>query len=317
MTLATVNTREPLVTPVKDTGSQGPTRAISQYRGQLVNAVSDFLALQAAKGRAPKTIRNYRQELTRWATFCQARGIETVDQYRLSDHAVYITSLQNRGLKGGTIDLTNTLIKVFTKRWAKDGLVPRDPLEDFDRQGSEKPLPKALPWELVEEHIRLVKSRYAIVVARDRFLIRLISYTGLRPGEALALRRADVDLDKRQLRLLGTKGREATWQPYPDKFQPFLEEWMMAAAARWTASEWLVPSRTGKRLRLREVQASFKSYGIATPHVYRHTYGTFLLEQGASIREVQEMLRHKNIQTTVRYLKVFDSKRRALANLVK
>lgn len=317
MAIATVNTRESLVPARKDTGSQERTDAISQYRGQLVNAVPDFLALQAAKGRSPKTIRNYRQELTRWTAFCKARGILSVDQYRLSDHAVYITSLQNRGLKGGTIDLTNTLIKVFTKRWAKDGLVPRDPLDDFDRQGSEKPLPKALPWELVEEHIRMVKSRYAIVVSRDRFVIRLIAYTGLRPSEALSLRRADVDLDKRQFRLLATKGREATWQPYPDKLQPYLEEWLMLSAGRWPSSEWLLPSRTGKMLRLREVQSSFRSHGIATPHVYRHTYGTFLLEQGASIREVQEMLRHRNIQTTVRYLKVFDSKRRALANLIK
>lgn len=317
MAVIELNQRIPRTTSRKDTSSAQEKDAISQKAGPLVLEVEEFLAIQRAKNRAPKTITNYRQTLGAWAAYCASKGVSSVAGYRLADHAVYLTQLQNRGLKGGTIDLTNTLIRVFTRWAARSGKVERDPLADFDRRGSEKPMPKALPWELVDVHLGMVKSRYATVVMRDRFLIRLITRTGLRPGEALSLRRLDVDLQRRQLRLENTKGRESAWQPYGDALHPFLEEWLLESARVWPDSEWLFPSRTGKRLRLREVQASFKEYGIATPHVYRHTHATYLMEQGAGVREVQEMLRHKNIQTTVRYLKVVDQRKRALANLIK
>jgi integrase/recombinase XerD len=301
----------------KDVASAPTIDAFSQAGGPLVSDIEEFLAVQLAKNRARKTLINYRQTLFPWAAFCVGRGVVSIDKYKLADHAVFLTAMQNRGLKGTTIDLTNTMLRVFTKWAAREGKVKRDPLEDFDRTASEKPLPKALPWELVEAHILQVKSRYATVVLRDRFLIRLISYTGMRPNECLKLRRLDLDLQRRQFRLENTKGGEATWQPYPEKLHPYLEQWIAESHRVWPAAEWLFPSRTGKKLRLREVQAAFKSYGIATPHVYRHTYGTYLLEQGANIVEVKEMLRHKNIQTTVKYLKIFDSRRRSLANLIK
>jgi site-specific recombinase XerD len=318
LALETLSQRVPRTQSAKDTGSRASEDAISRDSGALVNCIEDFIALLVAKNRSPKTIVNYRQALRVWSQrFCAGRGITRIADYRLADHAVFLTGLQNRGLKGGTVELTNTLVRVFTKWCMKEGLIAKDPLADFDRTPTEKPLPKALPWELVDVHIGMVKSRYAIVVARDRFLIRLISRAGLRPGEALVLRRMDVDLIRRQLRLEGTKGHEATWQPYSDGLHPFLEEWLSDSTRTWPTAEWLFPSRTGKRLRLREVQAAFKGYGISTPHVYRHTYGTYMLEQGANVRDVQDMMRHKNINTTVRYLKVSDQRRRTLANLIK
>jgi len=280
--------------------------------------VEEFVAVQVARNRSKKTLTNYRQVVGRsWVAFCLARGINDVAQYKLAHHAVWLSQLQEKGLKGTTIDLYNTLVRVFTAWCAKQEYITRNPLEDFDRSASEKPLPKALPWSILEEHIGLVKSRYRIVVLRDRFLIRLLAYTGLRLGESLSLRRVDVDLKQRQVRLENTKGREATWQPFPEKLLPYLEEWVEASYREWPNSEWLLPSRTGGAMPTYEIQRAFKRYGIATPHVYRHTNATYLLEQGAGLREVQVMLRHKNVQTTIRYLKIVDQRRRAIANFIK
>jgi len=299
-------------------GSRKPEFAKGGAPGQVVNAIDFFLMLLQSKNRSANTLRNYKQTLERWRSVVSERGVTDVTQYTMAHHAVYLTELQARGLKGTTIDLANALVRNFTNFCYEQGLVQRDPLLGFDRNGSEKPLPKPLPWEMVEEHIARIKGRYTLAVARDKLLVRLMAYTALRVGEALALKRTDLNLELRQLTLEGTKGKEAYQHPFPTKLVPYLEEWVTTAYRQWPTSVWLFPSRTGGRLQPREVQKAFKRYGIASPHTYRHTNLTYLMElTGGDLKAVQEMARHKDIKSTMKYLKLWDVKKRAVADLIK
>jgi site-specific recombinase XerD len=286
--------------------------------GTLVNAKATFMMVLAGLNRSPNTLRNYDLTLERWRMSLAERGVTHIRQYTLAQHAVYLNQLASRGLKGTTVDLANALLRGFTKFCFEQGLVDRDPLLGFDRSGSEKPLPKALPWGMVEEHLLKVKSRYMLAAARDRFLIRLMAWTGLRVGEALALKRADVNVELRTIRLVGTKGKEAYQHPFTAKLVPYVEEWVLSSSRQWPTSPWLIPSRTGGRMTTRAIEKAFKRYGIEPPHTYRHTYGTHIMElTNGDLKAAQEMLRHKDIKSTMKYLKLWDVKKRALADLIK
>lgn len=290
--------------------------AIQTETGSTVrDAVDAFQAYQAMKGAAQNTVRNYSYVLDDWAADMGQRGASELSQVTMAKLTPWVMAMSD--LKDTTVAYKVTLLKTFLKWCEQEDFIAKSPMRNFTRNAPEKPLPTIVPWELVEEHILLIKNRYRIAEARDKTLVRLISRTGLRPGESLKLLRSDVSLKERTIRVVGVKGKVGEVIVYPDSLSPFLDEWVLDSLRVWPNAEYLFPSRTGARLALREVQRCFQKYGIEHPHAYRHAYATHLLELGADIREVQVMLRHKSITTTTVYTHVMEKRRRSLANLIK
>lgn len=317
MATEAVNARESAQNTLQSTISEWRKTAFSYPPESFEAAISEFLDYQEARGASKHTIQNYSRTLRAWSTWVREKRYKArLDQYTLGDHAAWLMSMQDSH-KGTTVDSYHAIVSSCMVWSFKEGRLPKNPLGNFKKRLAEPPLPKALPWEMVEVHIAQVKSRYAIVQLRDRMVIRLMARTGLRPGEVVMLQRSSVDVEEKRLIVVNTKGRLPRSVYYPDAIHPYMLEWLEASYRQWPNSPWLFPSRAGKQYYVRDLQKAFRDYGVATPHSYRHTWATKAMEEGASLRDIQDVLGHKNIQTTTIYTRIVDARKKAIANLIK
>ena len=285
----------------------------------------EFLVhLQVEKGRSPLTLSAYRRDLRRFVAFLDEREHRTIADATAADVATFATSLRASGLAASST--TRTLVAVRTMhRWlAAESLLDHDPAATVETPGLPAPLPKALSQEQVMtlldtvEQAVLTSDRSAFAL-RDRALLETLYGTGTRVSEVCGLRFGDVDLDGALLRVLGKRSKERivplgrhairTLGEYLDEGRPVLvpSQWRSRddADAVFLGSKGSRLTRQGAWLVLqkRASDAGLSSAHIS-PHVLRHSCATHLLDNGADIRTVQELLGHASVSTTQIYTRV-------------
>lgn len=291
---------------------------------ELPLEVEEFLVhLQVEKGRSPLTLSAYRRDLRRYVAFLteRRRDVATATD---GDVAAFATSLRASGLAASST--TRTLVAVRTMhRWlAAESVLDHDPASRVETPGLPAPLPKALSEEQVMILLDSVEtavsdSERSAFALRDRALLETLYGTGIRVSELCGLRFGDVDLDGALLRVLGKRSKERivplgrhairTLGDYLDGGRPLLEptRWRTRddADAVFLGSKGSRLTRQGAWLVLqkRAAEAGLSSAHIS-PHVLRHSCATHLLDNGADIRTVQEMLGHASVSTTQIYTRV-------------
>jgi integrase/recombinase XerD len=277
--------------------------------------VEGFLALLAAQ-RAPKTVEAYRRDLAalhNWLGGPVARlSTEQLERY--------LAELRAAGLAPSTIARRVAAIRSFFRHQALLGVRTDNPAAELDLPRRTRTLPRTLSPAEAE---RLVESANGATPRdlRDRALVELLYGAGLRVSEAVSLHKGSVDLDARIVRCIGKGskervvpvGRQATQalRRYLGRGRPFLdvrhrpELFLNAKGGGLT--------RAGMFLILRRLAAKA---GLEPervhPHLLRHSFATHLLEGGADLRSVQEMLGHADLATTELYTHVSDRRRREL-----
>ena len=277
--------------------------------------VEGFLALLATR-RAPKTVEAYRRDLTAFAAWLD-RPIGSVTTERLEQ---YIAELRAAGLSPATIARRVAAIRSFFRHQTLLGARGDNPAAELELPRRRRTLPRTLSAAEAE---RLVEAASGTTprALRDRALVELLYGAGLRVSEATSLHRTGVDLDNRLVRCVGKGskervvpiGREAAQalRRYLSRGRPFLDRrhrpelFLNAKGGGLT--------RAGIFLILRQLAAKA---GLEPervhPHLLRHSFATHLLEGGADLRSVQEMLGHADLATTELYTHVSDRRRRQL-----
>lgn len=277
-------------------------------------AVEDFLAhLRVERGVSPATIGAYRSDL---ADFAMARDVGTTWS-RSADAAVaYLAArgrrgrAQDRGLAPTSLRRRAAAIRAFYRFAFGEGLIGVDVAAHLDLPRQPRLLPDTLT---VDETIRLIE-----VIGedrlRDRALLELLYAAGLRVSEALGLDREDLSLDGGFVRVIG-KGDRERLVPVGDVALEWLTRWLdgpraaalTANAAAQRGGPLFVGDR-GRRLARQQAWAAVKAAaqraGLSarvSPHTLRHSFATHLLEGGADLRIVQELLGHASISTTQLY----------------
>jgi integrase/recombinase XerD len=277
--------------------------------------VEGFLTLLAAR-RAPRTVEAYRRDLTAFgAWFGRALGTATTD-----DLERYLAELRAQGLAGTTIARRIAALRAFFRHQVLLGLRRDNPAAELDLPRRRRRLPRTLSPAEAE---RLIDAATGTTprALRDRALVELLYGGGLRVGEAVALTKGDVDLDARLVRAFGKGNRERVvpigraaadaLRRYLSRGRPFLDSRRRAEIflnARGGAL-----TRAGVFLILRTLagRAGLEPERVH-PHLLRHSFATHLLEGGADLRSVQEMLGHADLATTELYTHVSDRRRREL-----
>jgi integrase/recombinase XerD len=265
---------------------------------ELPLEAEDFLLhLVVEKGRSPLTISAYRRDLRRYCEFLtsRGRGLESATPDDVNDFA---TSLRAGGLAPASS--TRTLVAVRNlHRWlAAEEVLPLDPTLSMETPKLPRPLPKALSEEQVLALLGTVEARLEVdrdpLALRDMALLEVLYGTGARISEVCGLRFGDVDLDAALVRLFGKRSKEriVDWRSRDDADAVFLG----ARGTRLTRQgAWLVLRRCATEAGLGE---------HVSPHVLRHSCATHLLDRGADIRTVQELLGHASVSTTQIYTRV-------------
>jgi integrase/recombinase XerD len=277
--------------------------------------VEGFLALLAAR-RAAKTVEAYRRDLKALATYLG----KPVAQATLEELETYIAQLRADGLAAATIARRTAAVRSFYRHQQLLGDRDDNPAAGLQLPRRPKPLPKTLSPGEAERLIEAAAGTQPRSL-RDQALVELLYGAGLRVSEAIGLEKAGVDLDGRLVRVIGKGGKERvvpigrhaaeSLRRYLSRGRPFLD-------ARHRPELFLnarggALTRAGAFLILRKLaQKAGLDPRRVHPHLLRHSFATHLLEGGADLRSVQEMLGHADLSTTELYTHVTDKRRREL-----
>ncbi|HEU4797280.1 MAG TPA: site-specific tyrosine recombinase XerD [bacterium] len=271
--------------------------------------VDAFLAYARAEaGLAPRTIEAYKQDLDDFIQFLRPRRTERPEDVTRSAVTLYLVTLRRRGRAPATVKRRAAAIRSFYHYLLREQLISSDPTLDL---GAPK-LPRRLPKTLsVEEIVRLLASPDLLRPEglRDRAMLELMYSSGLRVSELVGLNLGDVDLGAELVRCIG-KGDKERFVPVGAKAVSALLSYQRSgrpALARRHVTQALFLSRRGRLTRqgcwklVKQYAKKARITRPLTPHVLRHSFATHLLEGGADLRAVQEMLGHASIGTTQVY----------------
>jgi len=283
----------------------------------------EFLGwLVAERGRAANTVGAYRRDLLAYTRWLGDRPLATVDAATIES---YVGALRAEGKAPASVARSVVAVRSLHRFLAEEGVVAVDPGAGVETPRVPRGLPKALREEEVEALLASVSGSDPLA-RRDRAILEVLYGAGLRISELVGLSLGDLDLDGGSLRAFGKGSRERV-VPLVGMAQEAMRAWLAPAGRgavepeRWARrgdAEAVFLNARGGRLGRQGAWGIVRRYGERvglgdklSPHVLRHSCATHLLDHGADIRVVQELLGHASISTTQVYTRVSAERLRA------
>lgn len=274
----------------------------------------DHLAVE--RGLAPNSLAAYRRDLARYAGFCAQRGLTEPGEVTEADVAAFLVALrsgdeEHRALAASSAGRAVVAVRGFHRFAAREGLSERDPGKDVRPPTLAKRLPKAISVTEVEAILEAAGSDGSPRALRDRALLEVLYGTGARISEAVGLDVDDLDRDAASVLLRG-KGSKQRIVPVGRMAVQAVEAYLVRGrpglSAAGTGSSALFLNQRGGRLTRQSawsiLAAAVERSGVpadVSPHTLRHSFATHLLDGGADVRVVQELLGHASVTTTQIY----------------
>jgi len=272
--------------------------------------------LLAERRLSPATVRAYLQDVSRFAAY-MARVVGRADrdhQVRFTDCTpervmAHLAELAAAGLSSSTLARATSSLRAFFRFWNQLVNGSLNPTRHLASPRKGRPLPRYVGRSEVEALLAATSGESPRAL-RDRAMLELLYGSGLRISELVTLRLDSVDLEDRLVRVVG-KGRKERIVPLGEPARTALRAYLRdgrPALAGHSHTPYLFPSRGGRPLTRQRGWQLVKAYarraGLSaptSPHMLRHSFATHLLEGGADLRSVQEMLGHADIRTTEIY----------------
>jgi integrase/recombinase XerD len=303
----------------------GPAEPSDPGGAPLPLEAEEFLSwLAVERGRAANTLAAYRRDLRAYAAWLAARGLDlaAVTAVVVED---YVAHLEAAGRAPSSIARALVAVRSLHRFLAEEGHTETDPASDVEVPRVPQGLPKALSEEEVTSLIEAVTGQEP-PARRDRAILELLYGTGMRISELVGLSLGDVDLEAGLVRAFGKGSRERI-VPVVGLAREALRAWLAPggrsamAPERWARrgdADAVFLNTRGGRLSRQGAWGIVRGYGDLvglgdrlTPHVLRHSCATHLLDRGADIRVVQELLGHASISTTQVYTLVSSERLRS------
>ncbi len=274
--------------------------------------------LEAERNASPYTVRNYTTDLLDFFQFLRAKGVSSlkeVDRHILRD---YLSHLREQGFVKASIARKLSAIRSFYRYLLREEMVPASPVATTSSPKLDRRLPLFLT---IDEMERLLEAPdlSSPQGQRDRALIELLYASGIRLSELAQLNLEQVNLDTNEIRVWGKGSKERVvlmGEPAAKALSAYLSLGRPKLLGKKRSSAFFL-NRYGERLVQRRVQKILEKYaniaGIdkrVHPHRLRHTFATHLLDGGADLRVVQELLGHDNLSSTQIYTHVTKSQAR-------
>lgn len=282
----------------------------------------DFLAVE--RGLSPHSLAAYRRDLRLYARFLENAGIAGPLQSEPDDLAAFVAWIRDQRTPQGkpyapsTVARTLVAVRGLHKFLVREGLSDHDPSTEVTGPRPRRPLPKALTMPQTEALLAAPVGDDPVAL-RDRALLEILYAAGLRISELVDLDVDDIDLSARTVRCVG-KGDKERIVPMGRVAQRAVEAWLVRGrpALRPKAPAMLVNRRGGRLTRqggwkILKKHAEAAGLGDSvSPHTLRHSFATHLLDNGADVRVVQELLGHASVNTTQVYTLVSRARLRAV-----
>ena len=271
--------------------------------------------LQTERRYSLHTVGGYRRDIYAFLEWCGVDADDfapdTFERYDLSDWAVYL--FENRRLKATTVNRSLASLRSFWKWLLKSNYTKHDIITTLKQFKTPKRLPTYVPETRMTDVVVGLKEDIASddnERLRDAIIMLLLYTCGLRLSELVEANVEDLSADFSSIRVRG-KGNKVRIQPILKSVANLLKKYFSQNSSQnicTAQKKALILSKKGERINRRAVQRiverKLKSYGIqgkTSPHVLRHTFATHLLNDGADLREIQELLGHSALRTTQVY----------------
>jgi len=280
---------------------------------EFISTYVDFLKIE--KRQSPNTIASYQYDINYFASYLLDIKLNDVCT---SDVRSFLIFLREKGLASSTVARFLSSIKSFYRYLVIEKLILDNPIEIIDSPRPWRKLPNVLSTEEIDALIAApdIKTSGGL---RDLAMLELLYATGLRVTELISLKLSAVDLSVGYLRTLG-KGSKERVVPFGDAAKIAIEDYILRvrpSLSKNTQSTDLFLTRRGTAMTRQGFWKILKKYitkakisGNVSPHTLRHAFATHLLERGADLRSVQQMLGHSDISSTQIYTHILKERMR-------
>jgi integrase/recombinase XerC len=270
-------------------------------------AVADFLRHLRERNASPHTIKAYNGDLANFAAYAGSRGWKSIDHIAIRG---FLSQLYEKGLGKTSVARSLAAVRSLYRWLAREGVVEQNPAKLVATPKLAKKLPRVPTIEEMNSVLDGQMPDAAAFPERDRLMLELLYGCGIRNSELTGINLDDIRLSAEAILIRG-KGKKERYVPFGDSVKSALAAYLparllMLAQARNTPA--LLINQRGGRLTTRSVGRIIKKIAVAKglspdvhPHTLRHAFGTHMLEEGADLRAIQELLGHERLATTQRY----------------
>jgi len=299
---------------------------------QLASAIKNFnFHCEFEKNLSQKTMQAYRVDLRQFEQYKDYANsnIAEFDKYKLKD---YVQDLYSQNLKAKTIKRKLAVLKALFTYLEFDEIIVISPFRKMKIQIKEpKQLPKTMELKEIQKILKYLyklrvsfadKSIYSYgALVRDIVIIELLFSTGIRVSELCSIKCSNINLQTGVIKIKGKGDKERIVQICDSEAKKLLKEYWSLFSEEIELTQNLLVNRLGNPISEQSVRLMIKKYrqltGIGrniTPHMFRHSFATLLLEEGVDIRYIQHMLGHSSISTTQIYTQVNLKQQRKIMN---
>jgi len=279
---------------------------MKQYVDEFIN----YLAVE--RGLANNTLLAYRRDLHKYASFLSEKNVVDIQGVKRGYITDYMYDQKNKGLSTNSICRNLAAIKMFHRFLVRERLAEEDPTNLVDTPKIWQRVPDVLSTSEIESMIDALKGK-RVQDVRDQAILELFYASGMRVSELLNLKVENINLNMGYVRCMG-KGSKERIIPIGKRAREAVQLYCETARQQLTKdrdSVHLFISRLGKKISRQMIWKIIKNSALKAkihktikPHTLRHSFATHLLEHGADLRSVQEMLGHSDISTTQIYTHV-------------
>src|SRR5882724_7676235 len=288
--------------------SSTPGSSPGQKRTVIEKAVADFLRHLRERNASPHTIKAYSGDLANFAAYAGSRGWKDIDHIAIRG---FLSQLYEKGLGKTSVARSLAAVRSLYRWLAREGVVEQNPAKLVATPRLPKKLPRVPTIEEMNSVLDGKMPEVAAFPERDLLMLELLYGCGIRNSELTGINLDDIRLSAEAILIRG-KGKKERYVPFGGAAGSALAPYL--AARREVLSEArkstpaLLVNRRGGRLTTRSVGRIIKKIAVAKglsadvhPHTLRHAFGTHMLEEGADLRAIQELLGHERLATTQRY----------------
>ena len=281
---------------------------MSKARTTVEKAVADFLSHLRERNASPHTIKAYTGDLANFAAYAGSRGWKQIDHIAIRG---FLSQLYEKGLEKASVARSLAALRSLYRWLAQEGVVEQNPAKLVATPKLPKKLPRVPTIEEMNSVLDGQMPQEAAFPERDRLMLELLYGCGIRNSELTGINLDDIRVSSEAILIRG-KGKKERYVPFGgaagSALAPYLAARLAILAETRKSTPALLINQRGGRLTTRSVGRIIKKIAVAKglsadvhPHTLRHAFGTHMLEEGADLRAIQELLGHERLATTQRY----------------
>jgi len=278
--------------------------------GSMDKSIQKFIEyLEYEKGYSKKTIISYEKDLELFDAYLKENKITNISSIDYNTIRKYLSYLHDKQYEATSISRKISTLRTFFKYNLKEKNIKSNPMTLISNPKKEKKLPKYLNYEEMEKLLNAIDTS-ELEGIRDKLIIELLYSTGIRVSELVNIKIKDIKIKENQINILG-KGNKERIVLFGEKAKESIKIYLNAYKEYFEGNilnNYLLINKKGKQLSTNKIELIVKDVLRKSalklnisPHTLRHTFATHMLDSGADLKSVQELLGHENLKTTAIY----------------